>query len=132
MVSEKACTKCGTVKCADAFAPRRDVQSGLASWCRECHGKHRRDNWRPEQRHGRKKKIVALKGGKCERCGGVFHFVAFDLHHRNPEEKEIAMSDLQDKAWHRVLAELEKCDLLCSNCHRVEHFELRYGKAGKP
>ena len=54
-------------------------------------------------------------------CGGIFPHYCYDLHHRDPSEKEMNMTNLQDKAWKRVEKELKKCDLLCANCHRVAH-----------
>lgn len=60
-------------------------------------------------------------GGKCMKCGGVFPYYVYDLHHRDPAQKEINLNSLNDKAWERVIKEAAKCDLFCANCHRIEH-----------
>jgi hypothetical protein len=69
-------------------------------------------------------KMVAVKllGGKCHRCGWSEHIAAFEFHHRDGrQDKEFQIGGRADRAWAAVKAELEKCDLLCSNCHRIEH-----------
>lgn len=123
MLAEKSCTRCGETKPAAAFQRRPSAKSGLASWCRRCRQAHSNGVYAPAKRRERKQQIISLKGGACRRCGGVFPHYVYDLHHRDPAEKEIGMTDLQDKAWARVEAELEKCDLLCANCHRIAHHE---------
>lgn len=119
-LAEKVCTHCSAVKPAAAFERRAKVASGLASWCRVCRLAYG-TRVGAARRRARKEAIIALKGGACEACGGTFPHYVYDLHHRDPSTKETGMTDLQDKAWSRVLAELEKCDLLCANCHRVAH-----------
>lgn len=68
-------------------------------------------------------KIIEQKGGKCQRCGGVFPSAVYDLHHRDPKEKEFSIGAvILAKSEQAILKEAEKCDLLCANCHRLEHF----------
>lgn len=133
MLSAKKCTKCKVEKPRSAFAPRLNVSHGMASWCRRCTNEQNNgpDNRKSRQnRFAGKQRLVALKGGKCERCHGVFPPYVYDLHHRDPHTKEMYLSNLCDKKWERVIKEAAKCDLLCSNCHRIVHAEIR--TAGKP
>lgn len=60
----------------------------------------------------------------CLDCG--IHYPAYvtDYHHRDPEMKDQSISKLVAdlRAVDRILAEIDKCDLLCANCHRIrEH-----------
>lgn len=71
----------------------------------------------------RKLKAIAYKGGKCQRCGYDKCVAALDFHHRDPSEKEFQWVRLRRLRWDRVLAELDKCDLLCANCHREVHYD---------
>lgn len=66
---------------------------------------------------------VEYKGGKCNHCDGVFHHSAFDFHHVDPETKESDLGLMMNLNIDKLKAELDKCILLCSNCHRVHHFE---------
>jgi hypothetical protein len=75
-------------------------------------------------RYKRKIKCVEYLGGKCSRCGYDKSLRALVFHHRDPEEKEYGMTQLQNKSWVKAKVELDKCDLLCSNCHAEVHEEL--------
>jgi len=60
----------------------------------------------------------------CERCGFSDHR-ALQFHHRDPNEKEFAVGDIARKggSLKRLKRELEKCIVLCANCHCIEHFK---------
>lgn len=73
-------------------------------------------------RQRRKQKMVDSMGGCCQICGYNKEGGAFDFHHLDPEEKEIAVSNNgRGTSWKRIAAELRKCILLCANCHREVH-----------
>lgn len=69
-----------------------------------------------------KQDAVEFMGGKCNHCGGVFHFSAFDFHHLDPAEKDVDPGALIRVAGKRLYDELKKCVLLCANCHRIHHY----------
>ncbi|MBT3249842.1 MAG: hypothetical protein HN846_00030 [Candidatus Pacebacteria bacterium] len=74
----------------------------------------------------RRKKIrlMALDylGGKCCFCGYDRCSAALDFHHRDPNTKEFGLSQSgMTRSWERTRKELEKCVLVCSNCHREIH-----------
>lgn len=48
-------------------------------------------------------------------------YVIFDFHHLNPSEKDVDWSKLRLKSDESIKNELNKCVLLCSNCHRKRH-----------
>ena len=71
----------------------------------------------------RRRKIKALsleyKGGKCQICGYNKYQGALDLHHLNQEDKKFGIGDKgYTRSWEKVRAELDKCILVCANCHR--------------
>lgn len=79
--------------------------------------------------HKRRKKIRAMaveyKGGKCEICGYDRCVDALEFHHRNPSQKDFSVSsDGCTRSWARVKTELDKCQMLCANCHRETHAKL--------
>lgn len=62
---------------------------------------------------------------KCNKCGEN-HIACLDFHHKDPNEKEATISQIVlKKGWSkkRILKEIEKCEVLCSNCHRKLHYE---------
>lgn len=71
----------------------------------------------------RKQKIIKIMGGKCACCGYNKCIQALELHHLNPEEKELSISNYS-LGWDKIVKELEKCILVCSNCHREIHYGL--------
>ena len=57
----------------------------------------------------------------CIHCGEDDN-VVLDFHHREGTIKEFGISEgLRRYSWQRVLDEIEKCDVLCANCHRRHH-----------
>lgn len=72
------------------------------------------------KRYKIKKEMVEYKGGSCELCGYNKSLRALQFHHKNPSEKDftisstICMNEIVKK-------ELDKCMLVCANCHSEIH-----------
>ena len=62
---------------------------------------------------------------RCEECGEN-HIACLDFHHKNPDDKENSVSLLMANGVGKVkiLEEIDKCIVLCSNCHRKLHFNI--------
>lgn len=73
----------------------------------------------------RKLYLINIKGGKCEKCGYNKNIAALDFHHRNPKHKRFNLDGrkISNTSLSLLLEECEKCNLLCSNCHREEHYD---------
>ena len=85
--------------------------------------KKRRNYERVKNRIQRLKEMaVEYLGGKCIKCGYNKCIWALDFHHRDPNEKEFAIGKYFSRSWNNLKRELNKCDLLCANCHRETHF----------
>jgi len=78
-------------------------------------------NWRKRV----KIKLVDYKGGNCEKCGYNKCIDALEFHHLDPSEKDFSISD---KSWslERLKKEVDKCILICANCHRELHYNLKF------
>ena len=65
--------------------------------------------------------VDAAKDVPCMDCEGRFPPEAMDFDHRDPATKEFSVSSAAHHGigWDRILAEIEKCDIVCANCHRV-------------
>ena len=81
------------------------------------------DKRRTQERRVRNKlKGIEYLGGKCAHCGIVSeHRSIYDFHHVDMKEKEADPGSLLHYSWTRIQKELDKCILLCANCHRIEH-----------
>lgn len=71
--------------------------------------------------HRLKQRAADFLGGCCNRCGYDKCLAAMDFHHVVPSDKSFAIGETVRK-WSDIEAELKKCDLLCSNCHREHHY----------
>ena len=70
-----------------------------------------------------KEELVAYKGGKCKRCGYNKCINALEFHHLNPNEKDFTISDsAKHYSLEDMKKEVDKCILVCSNCHREIHY----------
>jgi hypothetical protein len=68
---------------------------------------------------------LEYKGYGCLDCGISYPdtpYPVFDFHHRDPNEKDYDWNKLKKRSWDNITNELDKCDLLCSNCHRIRHY----------
>jgi transcription elongation factor Elf1 len=78
----------------------------------------------------RRKKIremaIEYKGGKCFFCGYNKCPQALEFHHNESNEKDFGISAKgYTRSWDRVKKELDKCTLVCANCHREVHSGIR-------
>lgn len=80
-----------------------------------------------EMKRQRKIEAIDYLGGVCKRCNQQQHPAVFEFHHRNPDEKDRDPSKLLGLSWEKIVQELDKCDLLCANCHRLTHHGDSYG-----
>ena len=85
-------------------------------WCKICF--QQREKIRRKQV---KRKIVAYLGGKCADCGYDKCLRSLDCHHLDPNEKEFTISRYRGSCWDKIVPELDKCILLCKNCHGERH-----------
>jgi hypothetical protein len=77
-------------------------------------------NWRKDK----KRKLVEYKGGCCEKCGYKKCIDAFDFHHMDPNQKDFGIS-AKSYSFERLKKEVDKCILVCKNCHAELHYETK-------
>jgi predicted HNH restriction endonuclease len=78
-----------------------------------------------ERKHRKRVKIIQFLGSVCEHCGLEYNGhngPVFEFHHTDPDMKEFILGNC-DRALSKLLAEAEKCELLCANCHNLLHAE---------
>jgi hypothetical protein len=81
-----------------------------------------------EWRRRTKLRAIEYKGGKCSTCGYDRCVAALAFHHLDPTQKEFRIGGAT-RSWERTRAELDKCVLLCANCHAEEHDRLQRASA---
>ena len=68
---------------------------------------------------------INYKGGGCEKCGYNRCIDALEFHHNNSSGKDFGISEKgYTRSWIKIKEELDKCILLCANCHREIHAKV--------
>ncbi len=108
---------------------------GYQSWCKECIkeydkerfqlNKEKRRIQRNERRSLIRKWFAEYKENlKCKECG-FSHPASLDFHHRDLKTKTKNVSDMvRNHSIESIKKEIEKCDVLCANCHRILHYDI--------
>jgi hypothetical protein len=73
------------------------------------------------RRYKFKVRAIDYKGGCCQICGYNKSLSGLQFHHLSQNEKEFTISSSSNKSWDVLKNELDKCILLCGNCHSEEH-----------
>lgn len=122
------CSRCGKEK-------EISEKSRRGNWCKECSKAYDRELYLKTKDKqlalGYKRIEEARKWLKekkeqcsCEHCGEDDPIV-LEFHHRDPATKEFNISDGIRYSIKRIEAEIEKCIVLCANCHRRLHHKLK-------
>jgi hypothetical protein len=72
------------------------------------------------------KLLANVRTVPCLDCGGTFPFFVMQFDHRDPIEKRYMVSQMVGRTGtERILAEVAKCDIVCTNCHRERTYQRR-------
>lgn len=96
--------------CGNKF---KDYQSKGRTRCGSCNTKIRR--------YRTKLAAIKLLGGICIDCGWQGNQAAFQFHHTGHDKKDFTIGNVANKKWEIIKKELDKCVLLCANCHAIRH-----------
>ena len=131
----KLCSGCGQVKALSEFHKNRGRKDGVNSYCKTCravidHARYEAKVGRSVPRHPqrseltRKAWLISLKAGKpCTDCGRIFPHQVMQWDHRPGTEKLGEISgEFRKRTREEILAEIAKCDLVCTNCHAIRTF----------
>lgn len=108
----------------EKYIEKQCEKHGSTKFVLEGRGYYRCCKCRSEAVANRRKAIktmaIEYKGGKCEHCGYCKCVEALEFHHLYGKDFGIAQSG-STRSWDKVRKELDKCELLCANCHREVH-----------
>lgn len=129
----RRCSRCRQLKPLSEFS-FRDLSRGLRNhYCRPCHAAYRRAHYernKPDyiQRAMREMRMKRedgllrlheyLRSHACVDCGEK-DITVLEFDHRDPATKAIDIGVMVGRrSWSTIVAEIEKCDVRCANCHR--------------
>jgi hypothetical protein len=151
---KKKCNTCGEVKDVSNYYPYKKSIRGSCKECcnikttnymktvsKETRSEWWKRSWEKEEyrkqkyKSAKERKIkikqlaVDYLGGKCNRCGYDNCIEAFEFHHIDPSTKDPSLDGRginRGKSFEASKEELDKCVLLCANCHREVHYEQKF------
>lgn len=127
----KHCRNCCVDKKLEEFSRDRNSPDGRQARCKNCVSAYQKlyfqNTGRIKQRAKRQKRaadrhtqLEQLKNVPCADCGGRFPKVCMDFDHvRGEKVNSISRMIHMGYSWKEVIAETEKCEVVCSNCHRI-------------
>jgi hypothetical protein len=131
----KTCTICKQPKELKEFNKNAKRKDGLQTKCRKCSSSSSKKHFVENRDYYRQKKtrnLQLLKDWvnkykselKCCKCSEDRWWV-LDFHHNNPLEKDIEVSTLIGTGCskEKIFNEINKCSVLCANCHRDHHYQ---------
>jgi hypothetical protein len=125
----KKCYRCKKTKSIEKFSRNKSRSDGYSSSCKKCHSVLRREHYLKNKDKIRKqvkiqkkayvKWLRSLKDGPCVDCNIKYPYYVMQFDHRDPKEKEFNIGSMLSLNYNkeRVLREVDKCDLVCANCH---------------
>lgn len=145
-MTTKKCKKCGNLIPKGGIVDGKYRSFGTRKFCVGC-SPHAARSLRyamqsPERKaqiclavsqlgHRRKLQLIKMAGGKCIECGYDKCFRSLSFHHRDPSLKSFPCSgNGLIRKWSLVLKEVEKCDLLCLNCHAEKEESISVSRQG--
>jgi hypothetical protein len=127
----RRCGRCGELKSVEEFAWRRKAKGQRHNYCRPCHAAYHREHYlanraryiaqaaatKASLRVERTRLLIEyFAEHPCVDCGEADPLV-LEFDHLRDKSFEIA-AGIIDHSWARILAEIEKCEVVCANCHR--------------
>lgn len=127
----KTCITCTTPKPLSDFPRDKNRRDGRRSSCKLCWNSRLKSDWhakygdkyrqrRADSRADRRDLINEAKECGCYTCPED-RAPCLDFHHLDETTKDYGVSTMLTFSRERIIAEIEKCVVLCSNCHRLVH-----------
>ena len=125
----KKCSKCKLEKPLEAFAKKRN---GRQAYCKECHSDYRKEHYLQNRqkyidkagawKRSLKRKVDLIKSVPCADCGVRYPPPVMEFDYRLDKLQDVARMVGDGLGWSKIQAEIDKCDIVCANCHRLRHY----------
>jgi hypothetical protein len=127
------CSACGEYKASPEFSFSDEGRGLLNSYCRTCHAAYRHMHYLANKPDYIRRAVAQVARRRIESQREILHYlnthpcvdcgmtnvIVLEFDHRDPRTKRANVASMMvSKRWPRVLAEIEKCDVRCVNCHR--------------
>ena len=130
---QKVCCKCKVEKPIEEFNFRNRLANLRHRYCRECGKQFTRTHYKRNKSQyiarsmranvERRQYLQQVKSRPCADCGVQYPYYGMDFDHREGEEKLFEMNRVSYVSMRAVKQEIEKCDVVCANCHRERTYQ---------
>lgn len=133
--NRKYCCICNAEKDILNFSPDKKSKDGLRSYCKECmndytltKNKTKKYRKKVKERHTQRKQILSeIKENKsCMDCGVFYPACVMDFDHIKKKYRNV--STMFKNSLDSIKKEITKCELVCSNCHRIRTYNRTHKK----
>ena len=132
--AHKKCTNCKELKGINEFNYKIKDRDIRQSYCRDCSKAYKKEHYQANTEYYKKKarvytskyiknnRIMSYEfklGNPCVECGESDPIV-LEFNHVDPTDKKYNISEMVNggHSWKSIMNEIEKCEVLCANCHR--------------
>lgn len=129
----RACSRCKASKPIEEFNFRNRSAGLRHIYCRECGKQYTQNHYKRNKRQYIERSLRAnakrrdylhqMKSRPCADCGVQYPYYVMDFDHREGEEKEFEMNRVSYVTMRAIKREIEKCDVVCANCHRERTYQ---------
>lgn len=137
-IQRKICSRCKTYLSIDEFRFRNIGKNLRYSYCRACRNLIVKDHYqRNKDAYLRRNARFRLRNSEiirehkskpCADCGIQYPYYVMDFDHRQGETKVINLANASRMTRPKILEEIAKCDVVCSNCHRERTYQRKTKK----
>jgi hypothetical protein len=130
-MDSKICRVCEIKKHFIFFSQAKGNRDNISNRCKDCDTVYQQEYRKANgeeivhrsrmKRVSRKLQAIDRFGSKCSTCGLSYHPSCYDFHHLDPSKKEFTIGENLLVSQENFTAELDKCIMLCANCHREAH-----------
>ncbi len=142
----KNCSQCNQIKPVSEFNKNSKKRDGYQSMCRDCSRSYYKNYYKTTNKERKRlytknraaaqeirMLIAEKKSVPCMDCGQTYPTYVMDFDHRNPKDKSFMISSsVRARSIELVRKEIEKCDVVCANCHRIRTHSDSTGGIGRP
>ena len=127
----RKCTSCKKDKPLSEFRRNKNLKDGYQYYCKSCASGRIKTDY--DEKYAEKVRertysrfklhrafLNKVKSIGCRLCSEN-EPVCLDFHHRDPSKKEFVISERRNTSMERLINEIEKCEVLCKNCHAKVH-----------
>lgn len=129
----KMCSRCSIEQPIENFSIKNKQRGIRNAWCKECNKEYNRQHYinnsstynkkaRDYERKNRQYIFDYLKNHPCEQCGEA-RVATLQFDHINRLEKSFNISEGRKTGINKLKLEIEKCRVLCANCHAIHTAE---------